>query len=345
MRRRDFLLAAGAVTLGWGAAARPRHPAGARRQRGVSFDAFRASPTHDDFRAIRSVGATHVSFAPFGWMASPGDPRVRRVRRSNPGRSRSDDRLSAMARMARDAGLQVFIIPTIGNFRNGQWRGDIRMSDEESWAAWFDSYRAFLLHYAALAADVDAAGLSVGTELADTTHRETQWRTLIDAIRPHFGGWLTYAANWDDYGEVAWWDAVDFLGVQAYFELGTPPSELDMSDRLAFLLRKWEPITRDLGTVSARFGRSVLFTEIGYKSHVGSTARPWQWRVDGERDVGIQAAAYEAALRALWREPWFEGLYWWKWHPASGPARDRSRDFTPQGKPAEEVLRRWWRVG
>jgi hypothetical protein len=94
--------------------------------------------------------------------------------------------------------------------------------------------------------------------------------------------------------------------------------------------------------VSAAAGKRVLFTEIGYKSHGGATVHPWDWEISGARDWGLQASAYEAAFDALWREPWFAGFYWWKWRPDARSDTDYERDFTPQGKPAEAVVRRYY---
>ena len=214
------------------------------------------------------------------------------------------------------------------------------MNDEGHWAEWFASYREFVLHYAEIAEQAGAVGLSVGTELRQTVHREAQWRETISLTRARFGGWLTYAANWDDFDQVPWWDAVDYIGVQAYFELGDAPT--DLSTQRQQLTDAWIPIRDRLHAVSGRFDRKIFFTEVGYKSHEGATVKPWRWELEGESDPVLQAHAYEAAFRSFWHQPWFAGFYWWKWHPAAGLRSDRSRDFTPQGKPAESVLRHWY---
>ena len=48
---------------------------------------------------------------------------------------------------------------------------------------------------------------------------ETHWRKLIRKTRSLYQGQLTYAANFDQYHEVSFWDALDFMGVNAYFSL------------------------------------------------------------------------------------------------------------------------------
>ena len=52
-------------------------------------------------------------------------------------------------------------------------------------------------------------------------------------------------------------------------------------------------------------------------------------------------------MRLFWNEPWWYGLYWWKWDEQNyreamhnDPAGDKG--FTVLGKPAQEVMRRWF---
>jgi len=95
--------------------------------------------------------------------------------------------------------------------------------------------------------------------------------------------------------------------------------------------------------VQARFKRPVLLTEIGYKASERATVEPWQWTTTDKYDPEEQARAYEAALRVFWNEPWCAGMYWWKCFP-DGHHERGGRDFyfTPQDKPAAEVLVKWY---
>jgi hypothetical protein len=56
-----------------------------------------------------------------------------------------------------------------------------------------------------------------------------------------------------------------------------------------------------------------------------------------------QATAYRALFETFWNEPWFAGGFLWKWFDShaerGGPDNTR---FTPQNKPAEEVIREWY---
>ncbi len=340
MRRRTFIASAGALALA--CARRGRLAPAPGPQRGIGFDAYRTRPSGDDFAALADLGATHLALFSFGYMRRHTDPVVLRYAGEDTDWSLTDEGLLATGRMARDAGLRVLLLPTLSDFVDGHWRGEVRMDDEDAWQAWFASYGDFLLHYAELADEMRAVGLSVGTELRGTVHRQSEWRSTIASARESFRGWLTYAANWDDYDRVPWWDALDLIGVQAYFELADPGGADDPAGRSDRLREAWVPIRHRLAQVSAAAGKRVLFTEIGYKSHGGATVHPWNWEISGARDWELQASAYEAAFDALWRERWFAGFYWWKWRPDARSDTDYERDFTPQGKPAEAVVRRYY---
>jgi hypothetical protein len=118
---------------------------------------------------------------------------------------------------------------------------------------------------------------------------------------------------------------------------------------VADLVRAWRPHREAIERVVRRTGKPVVFTEIGYRSVPGATARPWEWP---DRDAGpptddglrAQADAYEAFFRTFWRRDWFAGVYVWKWFPGlERRAGAVTAEFSPQNKPAERVLLRWYR--
>jgi hypothetical protein len=97
-----------------------------------------------------------------------------------------------------------------------------------------------------------------------------------------------------------------------------------------------------------RYGKPVLFTEIGYRSDPDGAAKPRVWPRDpraqaAEGDLRLQADCYEAFFHTFWDEEWFAGAFFWKWYPAL-PTDERATnvDYSPQGKPAGQVLARWY---
>jgi hypothetical protein len=158
-------------------------------------------------------------------------------------------------------------------------------------------------------------------------------------VREVYHGKLTYAANWDrEFEGIAFWDALDFAGVQAYFPLS------EKSDpTLEELMAGWRKPIAVLERVAGEIHRPVVFTEIGYKSADRASVEPWRWGTDDHVNPEQQARCYEAMFRAAWRKPWFRGAFFWKWYPHFDTSRSsEDKNFTPQGKPAEKVLGLWY---
>ena len=212
----------------------------------------------------------------------------------------------------------------------------ISMRDEADWRRWFESYAAYVLPYARDAQAAGADMFCVGREMDSTViRREADWRSLVSRVRSEFAGPLTYSANFDTWQGIGFWDALDFIGVSAYFPLSDRPSP-----SLAELEAGWDHALAPLEQASRRFGRPVLLTEAGFPSIPTAAKAPWrEERV--QADVWLQARCYEATLRALARRPWIEGAYFWLWERSSPPAfRDPSHAIV--GKPASFTMARWY---
>ncbi len=311
----------------------------------VTLDAVRPPPP-GTLSALRELGVTHLTLIAFGFQPGYTMPEVRL---NNDARwySESDGGIRALTRAADSLGMGVILKPHIwvGNYHTGgQERHTIGFATEAEWLQWEAQYHAFLMHYAHLAQEVNAAMLVIGTELANVVRqRPAFWRRLIADVRAVYGGPLTYAANWwEEYEDVPFWDALDYIGIQAYFELSTaenPSAEV--------LRAGWSPHKAAIQQLSERTGRPVLFTEIGYRNVSYAAAQPWRWpsrQEVGTRDDSLQAALYEAFFESLWHEPWFAGTILWKWHPENHRRRRTGEylGFSPQDKPAEKVIARWF---
>ncbi|HSD27226.1 MAG TPA: HEAT repeat domain-containing protein [Vicinamibacteria bacterium] len=221
----------------------------------------------------------------------------------------------------------------------GGRHNEIEMRTEADWRAWFANYADYILAHARLAQEAGADMLSVGRELDRTVaRREADWRVLIGRIRALYSGRLTYAANFDSYRDLGFWDALDAIGISAYFALcDTPdPTPEDLS-------RGWDRALRPLEELSRRYGKPVLMAEVGYPAVPGAAAAPWR-ETRGEADVWLQARLYEAAFAAMAKRPWIQGAFPWLWEgTAQPPFRDPS--YSIQGKPAAFVLARWYGGG
>lgn len=315
-------------------------------QRGVAWTAGPDSVDHGDFDRLAELGVNWIAQTPFGWQATADGPELRMSRGRRVWWGERDRGIAVTTQAAAEVGIRTLLKPHVwlSDREEGVWRGQIAMTSEADWTTWFANYSEFILHYAALAETLGIEALCIGTELHGTLHREVEWRALIAQIREVYSGRLTYAANWyDEYEDVPFWDALDWIGVQAYFPLSD--EEFPTAEQLEEAWQKW---LDNLEELQARVDRPVLFTEVGYRSVSYTGKEPWTWPTRGERSEDpraqdAQAAAYEALFRVTTARPWLEGIYLWKWYPSTGRARDRSADFTPQDKPAEQVMARWFK--
>lgn len=242
---------------------------------------------------------------------------------------------------AHSLGLKVMLKPHVDLLEGPpRWRGQIgqEFTTEAEWAAWFASHRSFIEHYADLAQSYGVDQFCAGTELSATTHRTDDWRAVIAGVRARYSGPITYAA--DHSGEkasITWWDAVDYIGVDALYPL------TDKNDPTLDELRAaWTPHVTTLANLSSTWGKPILFTEIGYRSLDGANRRPWDWQSQGTIDLQEQADCYQAAFDSMYGQPWFAGMFWWSWGTdpfQGGPCDD---GYTPHDRPAEDVLRAWY---
>lgn len=249
----------------------------------------------------------------------------------------SDDAMRHAIQTAHALGIRVMVKPHVdlAHPAAGQWRGDIGFgSDEAAWKAWFESYAQVITHYAALAQEMDADAFNVGTELTGTSQREKDWRGVIAAVRTVFKGPLVYGANWGEEDQVQWWDAVDFIGVDAYY-----PLTQSFNPTIDQLEAAWKPQVTHLGNLSKKWNKPIIFTEIGYRSIDGANTAPWDYQVSAKIDLQEQADCYTAVYKAFSDQSWWHGIFWWNWTPNPSQGGPADRDYTASGKPAEDVLR------
>jgi hypothetical protein len=99
-------------------------------------------------------------------------------------------------------------------------------------------------------------------------------------------------------------------------------------------------------SLCAQWNRPILFTEIGYRSIAGAAVEPWNFTVRAAVDTQEQADAYEALFRTFWDQDWFAGLFLWEWDADIDVDGNLSGDddYTPQTKPAQQVMARWFGV-
>lgn len=230
-------------------------------------------------------------------------------------------------------GMQVLLKPNV-DLRNGNWRGLIQPS-----AAWFQSYTNFMNDWATFAENHNVAMLSIGTEYKATEGWTSSWQNVAANVRARFGGEITYSANWDSYDMIQWWGAMDHIGIDAYFPLATSPNP-----SLSQLRQAWTGHANQIEAWRANRGltQPVVFAEVGYRSVAGATQQPWNSGLTGPVSLTEQANAYDALLSVMNARSWFDGAFWWNWETNPLAGGTSSIDYTPQNKPAQDVLRQYY---
>lgn len=312
-------------------------PARADVQKGIALGLF-SEDAGWSYRSlleeIAALGADHVELVVPWYVHDAASTEVYEHPRFSPP-------LSTVARTIREAhraSLRVLLFPIVRlevQRRPDEWRGTYRPARS---AAFFASYERKLLELARLAEQEQVALLSVGSEMSKLDVDRAPWARLIARVRSVYHGRLTYSGNWDHYRQVALYDLVDQMGVCAYFPLasrGRPVTPEDFAGR-------WQELRRELEEWAQKLGRPLLITEIGYLSQKGAAAWPWDEGAVQPIDLGEQERCYRAFADAWCERPSSSlvGVYFWNWYGWGG---ERSRGYTPRGKPAEDEIRRFFR--
>lgn len=243
--------------------------------------------------------------------------------------------LSVLVPMAHARGLKVMVKPHIDVDRSQVHRGLYELESEEDWDEFAAQYDAWIMDMAATARDLGADMFCVGTELKSfVLKRPDFWITLIDKVSIVYPGPLTYAANWDEYGKMPFWDQLDYIGVDGYFPL------LDeQTPEVEDLVLAWEGHRRGLLNMHRSHCKPVLFTEMGYRS---ADYAAWEhWNITRPQvNMTAQANGYEAFFRVFEYDDWVAGYFVWDWR--SNRIDPNNAEWTPQDKPAAEVIADWF---
>jgi hypothetical protein len=298
---------------------------------------YGSAASAESLRRLKELGVTWVSITPFGFQRRPQDATFRWFRGATAGFGESDERLVAVTRQAHALGIKVMLKPHLW-LRPPDWPGSIEPAGEDAWTEWFRTYREFIIHYAILARRAGMDAFCVGNELEKTTGREREWRAIIAATRAAYPGSLTYGAAFEEVFGVPFWDALDFIGVSAYY-----PLVADRAPSRATLAAAWKPVADKLGALSASRGRKIVFTELGYRSADFGAWKQWEITRSAPVNLALQADAYAAFFEAVWPRKWVAGVYWWKWFSHTDHSGPDSNDYELENKPAENIVRQYYR--
>lgn len=270
---------------------------------------------------------------------------------------------------ARALGLNVAVFPQM-RFPipvNNWWIDAPRTP--EWWQAWYETYRAFILHHAQTARNANAQVLILGGEwvlpalpegqLANgelsgaPADAETRWRSIIQAAREQFGGPIFWAMPYHGTAieAPAFTDAVDgiYLLWDAPLSSETNPNQDDL------IVEAVRQIDENLKPFSDSLGKPIVIA-LAYPSAQGAAngcvpdnaghcltwellSPPYQPPEDIAVDLNIQRHIYEAMLVAINQRPWLGGVVTRGYYP---PAILHDVSASVHGKSAADVLWYWY---
>jgi hypothetical protein len=318
-----------------------------------SDEAYNSSDFDQAITNLANIKANWVTVTVFWFMEHYYDTEIHRRPDLY---TASDSSLKHAIQKAHELNMKVALKPMV-DVVDGTWRGQIAPAN---WTLWFQNYRNFINYYADLAQANNVELFEVGTELRSSQTYESEWRQVISQARSRFYKSITYAANWDSYSTYAplpqyavkFWDALNYVGVDAYFPLTNSynPTVQQLISAWSYSTasgwwgtgRNW---TNQLYLTYSQVNKQIIFTEIGYYSQDGTNTQPWTgFSPPHTVDLQEQADCYQAALEVFKNKAWFAGWFWWNWEtdPTAGGPSDNW--YTPQNKPAQNVLDQYYGI-
>ena len=280
---------------------------------------------------LKSFGVDSIAIHPYARIEEDGHVKCRQ--------NANTSYITTPLHWAHELGMRTMLIPHIAYWGTKfSWRGDIDFSTAEEWERFFTDYETWIVQMAALAESEHAELFCVGLEFTHAEKFDDRWRKIIAAVRRVYHGSVTYGANWSDYDQVKFWDALDYIGVLAYFPLikSTNPTTPD-------LIGAWQKRCAALQEFSRRNGgKKFLFTEIGYNESARTAAEPWAFATGGEHASEIQQRCINSALTVACSCPAVAGMFWWKWFP--NIPHDEEENYCLQTPEIEALFAKHWRA-
>jgi hypothetical protein len=238
-------------------------------------------------------------------------------------------RLREVTREVRAAGASVGLIPL--RHWDGGGRQWLRPSDP---SRWLERYGALLRELAGFATGIGASELVVGSELTCLFPHARAWRRIIERVRAEFGGHLTLSPTALDFATVRFWDALDSVGVSAYF----PLAPLRAVRSVAALTAAWWAHRAHLEALAALWRKPLTFVELGYPATDIAAVKPWDYRFERRRaDAALQEHCFRAFADVWGHASSLRAFRIWGLEARLEPD---GKSHSPLGKPAAATLSR-----
>ncbi|MBF0494270.1 MAG: hypothetical protein HQL28_03965 [Candidatus Omnitrophica bacterium] len=335
-----FLIIGLMFALGHFFFAKPKSANGLYFQKGIVYgswsrDGYLAQGADQSLEALKATGANSVGVLVTWYQDTCWSNEIKRLDITP-----SDEAVIKTIRKAHELGMKVMLKPhlDIVDTSDGSWRGEIGCVKDADWSKWFEGYTNYIMYYVDIAIKEKVEMICIGTELSNIDASKPEfWDGLIAKIRAKYSGSLTYAAHWDRYIDIRFWDKLDYVGINAYFPLSS-----EMRPTYDQLKEGWSKWVTEMEEFQKQVKKPIIFPEIGCNSADGAAIRPWEHNPRREVNLALQADYYKALMDIFFQKEWFYGQYWWIWGTNKNMGGPYNRAFTPQNKPAAKIVTEYY---
>ncbi len=329
--------------------------------RGVTFGFYSRNGYYDSPQArveverMAELGVQWVCLVVTDMQELATTPRVFRDYEITP----SDLEVADMIDHLHDRGMKVHLRPMIecydGHGRTQVWfpHDAERIPGRRSTALgqWFACMRHRTKHYARIAKRTGVEMLGIDSELDRLVQCNKEWKSVVETAREHYPGVVTscHTHGVDFMKELQkpdhWFRDLDVLGT-SFYQASAKEHGATIEARVQFLQAQVERYRQ----MAQLLGKPIMFGELGCTSSFAGATHPGAWSGDGGYEPQEQADHLEAVMQSFWEEPWWAGFYWWKWdehldRPQYKTDPQGDKGFTVWGKPAAEVMKKWFARG
>jgi hypothetical protein len=304
---------------------------------------FNSSGFQQSLRNLKATGANYVALVVPYYQSNTGSTDIQ-----NGWNTPTDDSLASAIDFAHSIGLSVAIKVHIEPY-TGDWRANINPGDRDTW---FQKYGDNLVHLGTIGQAHHAEMMILGTELVSMASDQINgsnsqhWFSMIGRVRAVFSGLLSYDANAtnnngnpfeEENTSVNFWSALDVVSLSAYYNLNTNDNSV------ASLEGQWDYWNNsEIMKFQQKVGKPIIFGEIGYRSVDQAHQAPWDSGRGGGYNPTEQANDYQALMDYWNKYSYMNGVFWWDWNSNPNAGGNGDTSYTPQNKPAQQVMTQWF---
>lgn len=296
------------------------------KYKGLSFVGAMKLPTDSCWQSVKEMNANAITLMPYAY-SEEGNSELRTSAQWQ-WDGESYNGIDSCIKASLEMGITPIVKPHVW-IRGAMFTGNMTFSSDTAWRNWFEAYQNYILSFAKLSQQHELPVFCLANEMHSLWVEHPDWfLELIDSCRANFSGKLVYGANWDEYHKFPFWNKLDYIGVNGYFPLENKEKAP----------AKWKAIFEEINHLADSLNKSVLFTEIGYRSIENPFKTPWESYTEEASNYQAQADAWNIFLEEVKLQPTVAGVFVWKWFPRFKGDRGKT-SFSPQFKLAESAIR------